>query len=84
MSAQGRSGSPPFRDSGLPEGARGRSGDAAARQEESPDSMPESPPCPFCEGTESEMMNAFGSHASVSTYWCRACRSPFEIMRWRR
>lgn len=46
--------------------------------------MPESPPCPFCEGTETEIMNAFGSHASVSTYWCRACRSPFEIMRWRR
>ena len=78
------SGSPPFRDSGLPEGVRGRSGDAAARQEESPDSMPEAPPCPFCEGTETEIMNAFGSHASVSTYWCRSCRSPFEIMRWRR
>lgn len=29
-------------------------------------------------------MSAFGSHASVSTYWCRRCRSPFEIFKWRR
>jgi len=27
-------------------------------------------------------MSPFGSHASVSTYWCRACRSPFEILKW--
>ncbi len=75
---------PPFRDPGVPAGAREGSSDAAARREESPDSMPDSPECPFCEGTETEIMNAFGSHASVSTYWCRACRSPFEMMRWRR
>jgi len=30
------------------------------------------------------VMNTFGSHASVSTYWCRDCRSPFEMMKWRR
>lgn len=75
---------PPFRDTGLPpEEGRG-SQDADARMEESPDSMPSCPPCPFCDGTETELMNAFGSHASVATYWCRKCRSPFEIMRWRR
>lgn len=45
--------------------------------------MPDAPACPFCDGTETEIMNPFGSHASVSTYWCRACRSPFEMMRWR-
>ncbi|HZD03985.1 MAG TPA: hypothetical protein VE173_03680 [Longimicrobiales bacterium] len=28
-------------------------------------------------------MSAFGSHASVATYWCRRCRSPFEILKWR-
>lgn len=44
--------------------------------------LPESPACPFCDGTETELVNAFGSHASVSTYWCRACRSPFEILKW--
>ncbi len=49
----------------------------------SPGGLPESPPCPFCEGTETELVNPFGSQLSVSTYWCRLCRSPFEIMKWR-
>jgi len=46
-------------------------------------SLPEAPPCPFCDRSETELLNAFGSHASVSTYWCRPCRSPFEIFKWR-
>ncbi|HSM03337.1 MAG TPA: hypothetical protein VK858_01895 [Longimicrobiales bacterium] len=46
-------------------------------------SLPSTPPCPFCDGTETELMSAFGSHASVATYWCRACRSPFEMLKWR-
>jgi len=70
---------PPFRDPTALRGPRG----AEARREETPDAMPEAPACPFCEGIETEVMNAFGSHASVSTYWCRACRSPFEVMKWR-
>lgn len=45
--------------------------------------LPSAPPCPFCEERETELMNAFGSHASVSTYWCRRCRSPFELLKWR-
>lgn len=53
------------------------------RQAEAPGSLPEAPSCPFCDGDETELMSAFGSHASVSTYWCRACRSPFELMKWR-
>jgi hypothetical protein len=28
-------------------------------------------------------MNAFGSHASVATFWCLACGSPFEMFKWR-
>ena len=32
---------------------------------------------------ETHLVNAFGSHASVSTYWCNACRSPFELLKWR-
>lgn len=44
--------------------------------------LPESPPCPFCEGRETELFNAFGAHASVSSYWCRDCRSPFELLKW--
>jgi hypothetical protein len=57
--------------------------DAEARRDESPSTLPDAPPCPFCEGTQTEIMSAFGSHASVSTYWCRACGSPFELMKWR-
>jgi len=79
------SGRPPFRDSGLPDAGKVREADGAdARLEESPDTLPDAPECPFCQGSETELMNAFGSHASVSTYWCRDCRSPFELMRWRR
>jgi len=44
--------------------------------------LPESPKCPFCSGIETELMNPFGSQLSVATYWCRPCRSPFEIMKW--
>lgn len=45
--------------------------------------LPGSPECPFCKGNETELANAFGSHASLATYWCRKCRSPFEVMKWR-
>jgi hypothetical protein len=47
-----------------------------------PGSLPETPPCPFCEGDQTELHSLFGSHASVTTYWCRSCRSPFEHMKW--
>lgn len=45
--------------------------------------LPEHPACPFCEGTRTELVSAFGSHASVATYWCGNCRSPFEMLKWR-
>lgn len=45
--------------------------------------LPDHPPCPFCEGNDTDLVNPFGSHASVSTYWCRRCRSPFEMLKWR-
>jgi len=57
--------------------------DAGQRRSEAPDFVPETPACPFCEGVDTELMSAFGSHASVSTYWCRGCRSPFETLKWR-
>ncbi|MCE2397739.1 MAG: hypothetical protein J4F34_01655 [Gemmatimonadetes bacterium] len=38
--------------------------------------------CPFCGSTRTELMSLFGSHASLSTFWCAACRSPFEVLRW--
>ena len=60
-----------------------REPDADARRSETPASMPGSPQCTFCGGADTEIMNAFGSHASVSTYWCRTCGSPFELVKWR-
>ena len=56
---------------------------AAARRLEAPSSMPGCPPCPFCSAAETEIMSVFGAHASVSTYWCQRCRSPFEALKWR-
>ena len=44
--------------------------------------LPSAPPCPFCKQENTELMSAFGSHASVSTYWCNECRSPFELLKW--
>lgn len=55
----------------------------AARRAEAPGALPDAPPCTFCGGAETELMNAFGSQLSVATYWCRTCRSPFEFMKWR-
>jgi transcription elongation factor Elf1 len=48
-----------------------------------PKDLPRAPACPFCGGVETELVSAFGSHASLSTYWCRTCGSPFEMMKWR-
>jgi ring-1,2-phenylacetyl-CoA epoxidase subunit PaaD len=72
---------PPNR--GAPKPPVYREPDADARRSETPPSMPGSPLCTFCGGHDTEIMNAFGSHASVSTYWCRTCGSPFELMKWR-
>jgi hypothetical protein len=49
-----------------------------------PGELPRKPPCPFCESEDTELHSLFGSHASVTTYWCRSCRSPFEQMKWGR
>jgi transcription elongation factor Elf1 len=74
---------PPFRRGAIGAGKRGSSFSAEERREEAPDALPAAPTCPFCDGDQTEIMSAFGSHASVSTYWCRPCGSPFELMRWR-
>lgn len=44
--------------------------------------LPERVRCPFCEGEDTELHSAFGPQLSVVTYWCRACRSPFERLKW--
>lgn len=38
--------------------------------------------CPFCDGTDTRLFAAFGSQLSVSTYWCNACHTPFEKLKW--
>ncbi len=48
-----------------------------------PSAQPAPPPCPFCGSSRTELMSLFGSHASLTTCWCRECRSPFEFLRWR-
>lgn len=45
--------------------------------------MPESVPCPFCDGSETEQFSAFGSAVSVAQYYCRDCKTVFEWMKWR-
>lgn len=44
--------------------------------------LPESVPCPFCAGTETELVNPFGGQLSVAQYWCRKCRTAFEYIKW--
>lgn len=46
--------------------------------------LPESPTCAFCDGCETELMNPFGGQLSVAQYWCRACRTGFEYIKWGR
>ena len=41
-------------------------------------------PCPFCDGTDTELHNPFGSQLSLATYWCRSCHTAFERLKWRR
>lgn len=44
--------------------------------------LPSTPPCPFCGGTETELVSPFGSALSLATYWCRGCRTAFELVKW--
>ena len=44
--------------------------------------LPEHAPCPFCEGTDTELVNPFGGQLSVAQYWCRKCRTGFEYIKW--
>ena len=45
--------------------------------------MPASIPCPFCGANDSEPFAAFGGQASTAQYYCNACRTVFEAVRWR-
>ncbi len=43
--------------------------------------LPESVPCPFCDGTDTHLQTPFGSVISVAQYYCRRCRTIFEWMK---
>jgi hypothetical protein len=43
--------------------------------------LPDSPPCPFCHGTETELISPFGGQLSVAQYWCRRCRTGFDYVK---
>jgi len=45
--------------------------------------MPASVPCPFCDSDDSEPFATFGGQASTAQYYCNACRTVFEALRWR-
>lgn len=48
------------------------------------EAMPHSVTCPFCDSPDTEQFSAFGSALSVSQYYCRACHTVFEWMKWRK
>ena len=54
----------------------------AHRDETAAPGLPESAPCPFCDGTETALVNPFGGQLSVAQYWCRDCRTGFEYIKW--
>ncbi len=70
---------PPGADDDPPDGERRRAADAPLHSE----ALPDSAPCPFCGGEDTEQFASFGSAVSTSQYYCRACRSVFEYMKWR-
>lgn len=41
----------------------------------------ESPACPFCDSTRTEIRSEFGSTACKSIAYCAACRQPFEVFK---
>ncbi|HEU0012580.1 MAG TPA: hypothetical protein VFQ45_02815 [Longimicrobium sp.] len=44
--------------------------------------LPEAAPCPFCDGSNTHLVNPFGGQLSVAQYWCRDCRTAFEFIKW--
>ncbi|MGH7503185.1 MAG: hypothetical protein ACREL7_15775 [Longimicrobiales bacterium] len=46
--------------------------------------LPERVTCPFCGGDDTGLHSAFGPQLSVASYWCRACHTAFEWLKWDR
>ena len=45
--------------------------------------LPPSIPCPHCASRRSRPFATFGGQASTAQYYCDACRTVFEAIRWR-
>ena len=58
--------------------------DAAAKPERDQQQPQDAPAaaCPFCGSDQTELSSLFGSTSLTSQYHCRACRSPFERVKW--
>lgn len=46
------------------------------------DALSSPPPCPFCDGTDTEVISPFGGQLSVSQCWCHRCRTGFDYLKW--
>lgn len=44
--------------------------------------LPASPPCPFCDLRDTELVSPFGGQLSVATFWCNRCRTGFDYIKW--
>ncbi|MGH2521069.1 MAG: hypothetical protein ACRDH2_01080 [Anaerolineales bacterium] len=40
------------------------------------------PACPFCASTETELFALFSQFLLASQYYCRHCRTVFDVVRW--
>ena len=38
--------------------------------------------CPFCNSSETEFFSLFGQFLLASQYYCRSCRTVFDVVRW--
>jgi hypothetical protein len=38
--------------------------------------------CPFCASTETEFFAMFGQFLLSSQYYCRSCKTVFDVVRW--
>ena len=42
------------------------------------------PVCPFCHAESADRIAQFGTAQLVSQYYCHACRSVFEYVKWQK
>lgn len=38
--------------------------------------------CPFCDSVQTQLEAAFGTTHAYSQFFCQACRTPFEWIKW--